>query len=345
MFIDKLSDLHMHLNGSFSIDFLERAAKRNRCEAVFHELKTLRESSQLINQDGEPTRKETVDFYWKQFSCIHTIIQTPEDIYEGTIDVIGESKASYLEIRTTPREMRGNSWEKYAEAFVSGLQEGNKHYKSIKLSKGLLSLDRTLHSETDSHSIIDYVVQEKNKHGLLVGIDVSGDPFRNRKLTGDVLIRVLKYALQKNIGVAIHLGEVKTSVEEDEVNKLLAFLSSWYEDKNKKDPNPFQGRVRLGHGIFLTDVQCNIIRRLQIPLEVCPTCHESVGWWNRLDIHPIKKNIYNSWADPIVIGTDDSFIFGGDAQQDAHEVLKIFDYPEGADRKEVYEHHAKFRFG
>lgn len=245
---------------------------------------------------------------------------------------------------TTPKPLDGQTWEKYVDAFVAGLREGNVSHITRKLARGLLSIDRTIHSEQDGYQIIDKVVSEKQAHGMLIGIDICGDFLAPRSLTGGVLVNVLNYALEKPIGIAIHIGEADTSIERQDVDSILDTLSAWYDRQGSKNPNPLHGKVRLGHGIFLTQTQCERIKKLQIPVEVCPTCHEKSNWWLIQDPHPVQKNIYSYWSDPVVSGTDDATIFGGDAKQDSRLVLEIFSYPEDQEKGTAYRHQSQFRF-
>lgn len=104
MFEDKKSDLHMHLNGSFSIEFLERIAKKNNCKNIFLKLQAVRRKYQQAcqNKIDKTSDADVVKIVWEQFGLIRQIIQTLDDIKGGTVDVIGHSKAKYLEIRNYP---------------------------------------------------------------------------------------------------------------------------------------------------------------------------------------------------------------------------------------------------
>jgi adenosine deaminase len=263
------------------------------------------------------------------------------DIQQGTINVIEASKARYMEIRTTPKAMDGTSWEKYVDAFLSGLKEGNKKCHGEKIARGLLSLDRTIHTEKMSYEVIDRVVSEKKRDGLLVGIDISGNPLGERKLTGEGLAATLLYALKKDIGLAIHIGETDTSAETNDINIILDILTSW--KKQSSLSTPFQGKVRLGHGIFLTEAQRSAIKALQLPMEVCPSCHEKLNWWNKSNPHPVTR-IYQLWKDPVVVGTDDEIIFGGNAEEENHTVLEMLGYPKDEIEDEALIHQSKFSF-
>jgi adenosine deaminase len=343
MFERKVSDLHMHLNGSFSLDFLKQIAEKNNAVAEFIKLKEVRdEYNKLVAQESaKGVHDKSIALIWTQFALIHKIMKTLADIQQGTVNVIEVSKAKYMEIRTTPKDMDGASWEKYVDAFLNGLEEGNKKCESKKIARGLLSLDRTIHTEKLSYEVIDRVVLEKKRTGLLVGIDLSGNPLGERKLTGAGLAAVLIYALQKDIGVAIHIGEADTATEMNDVNIILDVLTSW--SKKSSSGNCFQGKVRLGHGIFLTQAQRSAIKALQLPIEVCPSCHEKLNWWNKSKPHPVTR-IYQMWKDPVVVGTDDEMIFGGNVKEENYTVLEMLGYPKDEKADEAMAHQSKFRF-
>lgn len=191
--------------------------------------------------------------------------------------------------------------------------------------------------------MVDRVLQEKTEGtGLLVGIDLSGNPFGKRTLTGSALAKVIHYALSKDLGLALHLGEANTPEESDEVDLILSCLREWRSQQPNNGENPFFGKVRLGHAIYLSDAQRAAIRDLQIPIEICPTCHTRINWWNGTTPHPVQQ-IYSSWKDPISTGTDDSLIFNCDGKSENKMVLRMFGY-KAESFKEAREHQSQFRF-
>jgi adenosine deaminase len=346
MFLRKTSDLHMHLNGSFSMAYLEMLAMRNHCVEEFTKLKQLREEYQVMLKQGINERSFAgyVNLIWAQFGAIHKIVQTLDDIREGTIDVVGSSKARYLEIRTTPKIMPGASPENnYVTAFVNGLVAANAKYEGKKVARGILSIDRTVHNLDDARDLIDVVVAEKNDSGMLIGIDLSGNPLAKRVLTGEQLGEAIQYALYNQIGVALHVGEVDTQIEKDDVDHMLKALIVWRDQQPPSDRNHFHGRVRLGHGIHFTEDQRTTIRNAQIPIEICPSCHEQLNWWNRNAPHPVT-NIYSFWRDPVVSGTDDEIIFRGAAKKENRRLLKMLGFEKDHDKEEAREHQSQFRF-
>lgn len=337
----KYLDLHMHLNGSFSMDFLAGAADKNNQAMHYQKFLDLKAdySKLLCHSTANLDQSRAIQNIWQQFACVHHIIQTLDDVYHGTLNVIESSKADYLEIRTTPKALNSKSWRDYVVAFLGGLQAAKYCYPD-KCAKGILSLDRTRHTVKDADEFIKCVVKSKEENGLLVGIDISGNPAVVRTLTKASLQFVIEQCLSENIGLAIHLGEIDNQVERDDCDAILQTLIDW--KMNQKGKDPFHGKVRLGHGIYLTDDQRQLINAHQIPMEVCPSGHRKLNWWEHDAPHPIRQ-IYGSWLDPVVPGTDDALIFEGNAAGECCQLLSLFEHA-GNDEFDIFSHHARFVF-
>ena len=65
--------------------------------------------------------------------------------------------------------------------------------------------------------------------------------------------------------------------------------------------------MRLGHALFLGKEHKRIIRKHQLPIEVCPSCHPYIGSWSKGQKHPVQE-IYTDKESSVVIGTDDTLI-------------------------------------
>lgn len=342
------SDLHLHLNGSFSMAFLEKMALENGSEAgkSLARLKELREQYAKLRAESKSIpeiEKRCEKLIWDQFPLISKIVTEAENLVEGTVDVVSSSKASYLEIRTSPKGADPVSRQLYIDAFVRGLRQANAKQGGKKIAYGLLSLDRSSCIPEVAHEIIDAVAAEKARSGLLVGIDLSGNYLAPRKLTGKALAGALVYALSKNIGLALHVGEIDSPEERSDVDLILETLASWQRQQKPSARNLFHGKVRLGHGIFLTPRQIQQIQEMQLPIEICPACHEKLNWWQAGQPHPVTK-IYSSWKDPVVTGTDDELFFGEDARTANRRVLDFLAYPGDRKKGDARAHQVRFRF-
>ena len=343
MFEKHTSDLHCHLNGSFSLGFLKKVALKNNCISIYEELALVKEA--YLKQTGQQPEfgysGELLGLVWKQFGLIHKIIQDLTDIRDGTVDVVENSNAKYLEIRTTPKVVAGGSRDHYIDTFESGLLYVRDNKAFEKRAVGLLSLDRTIHTLDDAVSFIERIVKSPKR--VLVGLDISGNPSIKRTLTGDGLGQVVLLALKSNVGIAIHMGESDTEIERRDTDAVLNALDEWMRVQPAHDKNPLYGKVRLGHCIYLTEEQRVRIRKLGIPIEVCPTCHSKLNWHLEKDPHPVVA-VYTDLSEPLVGGTDDVGIFGASAKDEFSKLFQFFSNKKSLDKTSLKEHQSQFRF-
>ncbi|ARH00404.1 hypothetical protein [Legionella micdadei] len=343
MFEKNTSDLHCHLNGSFSLPFLYKVAGKNGRLDEYTRLVELRESY-LIKTKEQPAdgfAEEDVKLVWEQFALIHKIIQTLDDIHLGTIDVIRNSLAKYLEIRTTPKGIDKKSREEYITAFEQGLIDASLDSSIEKKAFGLLSLDRTYHSLEVAKEFMARVTN--SREGVLKGIDICGNPLSSRTLRGDDLKQLIDEALNRNIGLTIHMGEADTEIERQDTDTILTALEKWVEEYASQKEKPLHGKVRLGHCIFLTESQKVRIRKLNIPIEVCPTCHSKLNWHLENSPHPVT-DIYSDLSEAITFATDDEIIFGASIKDELRKGLRFFTNRLNLTLKEIKANQAQFRF-
>lgn len=293
---------HVHLNGAISLEYLRTTAERNHCLGIYDKF-------------------EAESDLWKKFSWIHQIIQNPIDVTLATLDVVKHSKADILEIRTTAKEMGNHSVDDYVQAFIAGLLEANRQYPKKKV-RGLLSIDRTRHSLQEAKKIVDTALKEKQKSGMIVGVDLSGNFTGNRALTGEDLYQAIRYALEKDIGVALHVGEINSEIERQDFDTILKAI----QDYQKVNQEKLYGKVRLGHAIYRTPSQDNIIKELKIPVEICPTCHQKLKWWPEGQPHPILT-LYK-YRTEVLPGTDDNLLFECHDEQEQQKLDSILKVPE-----------------
>ena len=340
MFETNTGEVHSHLNGSLSLRFLEKIAEENSCNEQYKRLEQLR-TEYLEKTKEQPERgfdKEDVDLVWEQFALIHQIVKTLDNIREGTIDAVKNSKAKYMEIRTTPKSLNGKTEDDYIDAFEQGLLQAQSDKKQ---AFGLLSLDRTYHKDSDALHFIERIIKSPNH--ILKGIDISGNPLKPRTLRGETLELIINKALESNIGLAIHMGEADTEDEREDTDTILTALEKWVETNASTEPNPLFGKVRLGHCIYLTETQQERIRNLRIPIEICPTCHSKLNWHLQHLPHPVK-NVYSDLSDPIVFSTDDETIFNANIKSEFMRGLTLFGNSRELTNKEIKELQSQYRF-
>ncbi len=293
--MNKHCDLHLHLGGSISKDLLVEFAKSDNNQKVLDEI-------------------EIADVV-QMFKIVHNLINSPKRIKVTTENVISASTADYMEIRTTPRKLSSiTSLYHYVEAFVSGLQ------KYPEKAKGLLSIDRYKHDINNAQEIIALALEYSD---CIVGIDISGfNPTGNRVLHGEDLKSVIETVLNSQLGLAIHIGELNLEKERRDSTLTLNTIDQWIE-RNKKIE--CAGIIRLGHALFLEEEHKRIIRKHQLPIEICPSCHRHSGSWSIGHKHPVQE-IYTDKESPIVIGTDDTLIFSTSFEHEMELARKELPY-------------------
>lgn len=278
---------------------------------------------------------------WGLFALIHKMVQDLDDITQGTIAVVKNSQAKYLEIRTTPKAMADKSRDDYIDAFEAGLNATKMDEAIEKTAYCLLSLDRAVHTVDDAADFIRRILTSRNR--VLVGLDISGNPLGTRTLSDDNLAMVVTMALESGVNIAIHMGESNTDIEKQDTNAVLNALEQWGQKQPNIGKNPFFGKVRLGHCIYLTQKQQEKIHALGLPIEVCPTCHKKVNWHLEETPHPVSS-VYSDINQNLVVGTDDDAIFGGSMDKEFNDFLRFFKNESNLSRKELKTHQSQFRF-
>ncbi|MBU0992772.1 MAG: hypothetical protein KJ737_09800 [Proteobacteria bacterium] len=251
----------------------------------------------------------------KLFQIVHHLVHSPERIELATEDVITKSSADYLEIRTTPRNcLSGQSFRPYVKAFVSALR------RYPDKAKGILSIDRYRHDLNMAREIITLALEYPD---CLVGIDISGvNPTGIRTLRGNDLGACIETILDRPLGLAIHVGEL--ACEKDQRDNTAAFtaIDRWFQ---RHPMTTCVGKIRLGHAIFLAEEHICLIRKHQLPIEICPTCHQFLGCWRNGQAHPVQA-VYPEHTSPVVLGTDNALNFSTSFQREKELFLNAFPY-------------------
>lgn len=276
---DDGGDYHLHLGGSVSKEYLLSLAQEDSRDDLQQNL-------------NDPNL--TIEL----FSVSHQLLNSPERIYWATLDVIYNSTANYLEIRTGLRDFNnGNNYQPYLDYFLRALRHAKKPVK------GFLSIDRFKHNQ----DYINFVINAaKNNPDVILGIDISGFiPNAPRKLVGNRLANTIETILKQSLVLTIHLGEVDTYEEHADSKTVLGAL------KRLLEQNPtYHEYIRLGHVIFLDEEHTNILLSLKLTCEFCPSSFKFLTRNIEYDFnnHPIRK-AHDAGA-KIMLGTDDTLIFG-----------------------------------
>lgn len=300
-------ELHAHLNGSVSVQTIEKLIRRKPQLNIEHSMTAI----------GKGQRR-TLDECFQVFKVIHQLVDSEEDIFMVATDVIKEFAADgvkYLELRSTPRgeETTGLTKRKYIETVIQAIQQCKKEGVDIDV-RFLVAIDRRNGSQVAMETV--QLAEEflLSSDGLVIGIDLSGDPTVGH---GRDLIPALQRAKNSGLKLSLHLSEVLS--QHDETELLLDIPPD-----------------RIGHGTFLhpemggSQSLVDKVVQKKIPLELCLTSNvkgQTVQCYNE---HHFKH--WYKMGHPVVICTDDKGVFATDLSQEYKMAATTF----GLDRETVW---------
>ena len=193
--------------------------------------------------DGPP---QSLSDAFQRFPVLQALTDNPQAVELAVEEVIRDFAADgviYAEVRSTPRAVEGRMTKRqYVQALVAAVQRCNSGggivmNKTRQSSFGplgiqtrvLVSIDRGQSQEAAEESLALAEDFRQLYPGLIVGIDVSGNPTKNDIA---LLAPLLQRAVASGFKTAVHLAEVPN---DPEVSEFL---------------NPdFFTPDRIGHGV------------------------------------------------------------------------------------------------
>ncbi|XP_070531272.1 N6-Methyl-AMP deaminase isoform X2 [Cardiocondyla obscurior] len=271
-------ELHAHLNGSLSVNTLQKLS-RMKC------------SDTVCDQVLDTTNFSSLSECFKIFDIAHALTITPEAVFVATCDVIKDFHSDnviYLELRSTPRAVK-NSMTKteYLEAIIKAIQTSKSEIPQI-LVKLLISIDRKQGYESAEENINLAMQFIKKYPEYVVGIDLSGDPS-----AGYSFLKLLEMSRKIGLKIAAHCAEVPDEVETIDI---LNFKPDRLGHCTCIHPN-LQGSQEL----------FDTLLKSKIPVELCLTSNIKCKTVSNYMCHQFKY-LYEA-GHPITIGTDDKGVF------------------------------------
>eukprot|EP00066_Takifugu_rubripes_P004309 XP_003967573.1 PREDICTED: adenosine deaminase-like protein [Takifugu rubripes] len=300
-------ELHAHLNGSVSYQTIEKLSKQKPHLNI----------EQNMTAIGKGQRR-TLDECFQVFKVIHQLVDAEEDILMVAKDVITEFSADgvkYLELRSTPREEKntGLTKRRYIETVLSAIQQCKNEELDIDV-RFLVAIDRRNGTEVAMETVKLAEEFMLSSDGLVVGIDLSGDPTVGH---GRDLLPALQRAKNSGLKLSLHLSEVPSQL--DETDLLLNLPPD-----------------RIGHGTFLhpevggSKSLVDKVLKNHIPLELCLTSNVKGQ-----TVPCYSKHHFKYWyqlGHPCVICTDDKGVFCTDLSQEYQLAASTF----GLSRESVW---------
>lgn len=231
-------DLHCHIDGSFSIDFVRKT------------LKLSQNNTELSSRLQAPASCDSLAMYLTCFDLPIQCMQTAADITAGILDILkhcANERVKYVELRFAPTcsVTADMDYPDIYEAAIRGCRTGEKLYG---IYSNIIVCAMRHHSPADNlamlHAAMDYL-----GHGICA-LDLAGD----EKAHGNLEFAEL-FAEARRLGMpfTIHAGECGSA---ENVRLALDY-----------------GARRVGHGIALIHDR-NLMeecRKMRLGLELCPT--------------------------------------------------------------------------
>ena len=269
-FIEKLPkvELHIHLEGTLSLDLIEQLAKKNGVELP-------RPKDQLISFTG------LADFL-ELLNWICSLVQDEEDaetlayryaVYASSQNIM------YTEVMTNPTHWKKLPYNRLVPSILKGFDRAYEEgYCDCRL---LVSL---LRSQTKREALETVRWMKEHRHPRLAGLSVDGNEAESKQ-SNRVLYEAFLEAAHAGFGITVHAGE---SSPAQGVSEALDIL----------------GAMRIDHGVRAISDPA-LLERLakdQVALNICLTSNLLELFKCALE-HPLGR-LYQLGI-PVTVSTDD----------------------------------------
>ena len=290
------TDLHLHLDGSLSIDVVRLLAAQIGYDFEGQDIK----DSVSVGENCE----SLVD-YLKCFDLPGQLLQTEEALTLASEDLTRNLAAQgliYSEIRFAPQlHMRkGLSKERILEAVIKGMNRG---MEGTDLKAGLLLCSMVNGSDKENEETFELASSYLGKG--VVGVDIAGPEGLIPMAHFEPLF---KRAGQKSIPFTIHAGECGDC---ENIIKAVSY-----------------GAKRIGHGCAaIQSESCmDLLKKEKITLEMCVISNLQTKAVPSIDQHPLKA--FYDWGIPVTYNTDNMTVSDTTLEKEAELIQKHMGFTE-----------------
>lgn len=271
------AQLHLHLDGSLSFNFitaaLKRLEERNKNVIIFeknwqpsNEEELMQWFRNMKKTEQEKGWKVAGSQNWNIFTVCNYFLQTKIDLFEATYDLLTrlayEHNVNYIEIRFAPilHTNEGLSEEDAVKAVIDGFDQAvfdiNEKFNKIVEGGIILCGLRSYPVEQLMQTVI-LIQSVKNKR--MLGFDIAGD---EKTYPLKLFEDVLKFAVSNGIKTTVHAGEWDGVKSPDVIDNLKLAVEL--------------GVNRIGHGLALgalkdDDDLFTGLKEKNISVEICLT--------------------------------------------------------------------------
>ena len=314
--MDKLIELHLHLDGSLRPKTVWELAKEQNIKLPANTVDEVRDQMQV----SEDCR--TLEEYLTRFDLPLLVLQTREALeraaFELTEDLAKEG-VTYAEIRFAPQlSIKGGMTQEQAvEAAIEGVKRGMEQYPSIRVGLILCCMRGEDNEEWNLQTV---ETAKKYLGDVVCAVDIAGaESLYPTERFAPVFEKVREYGLPSTI----HAGE---AAGPESMKTALAF-----------------GAKRIGHGVAAVE-DPELVRRLieeQITLEVCVTSNYQTKVVPSIEAHPIRR-LFNAGV-RVTVNSDNRTVSNTNVRKELDILRNVFGFKEQEiEKMEEYAWEARF---
>ena len=314
--MDKLIELHLHLDGSLRPETVWELAKEQNIKLLANTVDEVRDQMQV------PEDCRTLEEYLTRFDLPLLVLQTREALeraaFELTEDLAKEG-VTYAEIRFAPQlSIKGGMTQEQAvEAAIEGVKHGMEQYPSIRVGLILCCMRGEDNEEWNLQTV---EAAKKYLGDVVCAVDIAGaESLYPTERFAPVFEKVREYGLPSTI----HAGE---AAGPESMKTALAF-----------------GAKRIGHGVAAVE-DPELVRRLieeQITLEVCVTSNYQTKVVPSIEAHPIRR-LFNAGV-RVTVNSDNRTVSNTNVRKELDILRNVFGFKEQEiEKMEEYAWEARF---
>ena len=314
--MDKLIELHLHLDGSLRPETVWELAKEQNIKLPANTVDEVRDQMQV------PEDCRTLEEYLTRFDLPLLVLQTREALeraaFELTEDLAKEG-VTYAEIRFAPQlSIKGGMTQEQAvEAAIEGVKRGMEQYPSIRVGLILCCMRGEDNEEWNLQTV---EAAKKYLGDVVCAVDIAGaESLYPTDRFAPVFEKVREYGLPSTI----HAGE---AAGPESMKTALAF-----------------GAKRIGHGVAAVE-DPEMVRRLieeQITLEVCVTSNYQTKVVPSIEAHPIRR-LFNAGV-RVTVNSDNRTVSNTNVRKELDILRNVFGFKEQEiEKMEEYAWEARF---
>ena len=288
-------DLHLHLDGSLSIEDFKFLAEKQGVDL----------GDDFPKNVYVPNDCKSLEEYLERFDLPLSLLQDEFSLAYSVLSLINRLYKKgyiYAEIRFAPQlhTRKGMSQEDAVIAACAGLREALKNKPDFKA--GLILCAMRQSDFKTNFPIVE--LAEKYRSSGVIAVDLAGpEAFK----TGDFYTNIFDEAEKRGLNITIHAGEACGS---DEVMRAIDLLHA----------------KRIGHGVHL-DINPQNLRKIldnNIAFEFCPT--SNLQTTSLPDYESVPLSLFDRYGICVTINSDNMTVSDTDVLQEYRHLYKVLKF-------------------